>query len=68
MWNRSEVMTEEIDEYPGAVLIVTHSEHILRSLVNKLIVFHKGGAEFFHGTYDDFLEKIGWEDEIEDKA
>lgn len=63
-----EVMTEEIDEYPGAVLIVTHSEHILRSLVNKLIVFHKGGAEFFHGTYDEFLEKIGWEDEIEDKA
>lgn len=62
-----EVMTEEIDEYPGAVLIVTHSEHILRSLVNKLIVFHKGGAEFFHGTYDEFLEKIGWEDEIEAK-
>jgi len=62
-----EVMTEEIDEYPGAVLIVTHSEHILRSLVNKLIIFHKGGAEFFHGTYDEFLEKIGWEDEIDEK-
>ena len=63
-----EVMTEEIDEYPGAVLIVTHSEHILRSLVNKLIVFHKGGAEFFHGTYDEFLEKIGWEDEIDERS
>lgn len=59
-----EILTDEIKEYPGAALIVTHSEAMLRKLVNKLIIFHKGGAELFLGTYDDFLEKIGWEEEI----
>ncbi len=58
-----EELTEQIDEYEGAVIIVTHSEMILRSLVTKLIVFNEGKAFFFHGGYDDFLERVGWEDE-----
>lgn len=58
-----ESLTEEIGNYPGAVVIVTHSEIMLRNLATKLIIFHNGNAEFFNGTYDDFLEKIGWESE-----
>lgn len=60
-----ESLTEEIVEFPGAVLIVTHSELMLRNIATKLIIFHKGTAEFFDGTYDEFLEKIGWEEEIQ---
>ena len=58
-----EILCEEIDRFPGAVIIVTHSEMLLKRLVNRLIVFHKGGAEFFHGDYEDFLRKIGWEED-----
>jgi ATP-binding cassette subfamily F protein 3 len=58
-----ESLTEEIDRFPGAVLLVTHSEMILRTVVNKLIIFHEGRAEFFDGNYEEFLEKIGWESE-----
>ncbi len=58
-----ESLTEEIGNFPGAVIIVTHSEIMLRNLATKLVIFHNGTAEFFHGTYDDFLEKIGWESE-----
>ncbi len=58
-----ESLCEAIEEFPGAVAIVTHSEMLLRRLVNKLIIFHEGGAEFFLGSYDDFLNKIGWESE-----
>jgi ATP-binding cassette subfamily F protein 3 len=36
---------------------------MLRNIANKLVIFHNGGAEYFDGTYDDFLEKIGWESE-----
>jgi ATP-binding cassette subfamily F protein 3 len=36
---------------------------ILREVATKLVIFHQGGVEFFPGTYDDFLEKIGWEEE-----
>ncbi|AUN99594.1 ATP-binding cassette domain-containing protein [Bacteriovorax stolpii] len=58
-----ESLTEEIGNFPGAVVIVTHSEIMLKNLATKLVIFHNGNAEFFNGTYDDFLEKIGWESE-----
>ncbi|MGK0367270.1 MAG: ATP-binding cassette subfamily F protein 3 [Thermoproteota archaeon] len=58
-----ETLGEEIIRFPGAVILVTHSELLLRSSVNKLIIFHEGRADFFDGTYDEFLEKIGWETE-----
>lgn len=54
-----------LKNYEGASVIVTHSEDLLRSLVTKLIIFQKGRAELFLGSYDDFLRKIGWEDEGE---
>jgi ATP-binding cassette subfamily F protein 3 len=58
-----ETLSNEIIKFPGSVILVTHSELLLRSSVNKLIIFHEGKAEFFDGTYDEFLEKIGWETE-----
>tara|TARA_B100001971_G_C18263908_1_gene589843 strand:+ start:1200 stop:3035 length:1836 start_codon:yes stop_codon:yes gene_type:complete len=62
-----EILTEEVAKYPGAVAIVTHSEELLRRTVNRLIVFNRDGAQLFHGGYDEFLEKIGWEEEQEAK-
>ena len=58
-----EVMTQEIANFPGGVIIVTHNEEILRTLANKLIIFRAGGAELFIGTYDEFLDKVGWDEE-----
>jgi ATP-binding cassette subfamily F protein 3 len=58
-----EALTDSIDSYPGAVVLVTHSETLLRQLVNKLVIFHRGGIQVFEGSYDEFLEKIGWEEE-----
>lgn len=58
-----EAMIEELNDYAGAVVIVTHSELLLRTLAQNLIIFHQGRAQFFRGGYDDFLEKVGWEGE-----
>jgi len=58
-----EVLTQEIKKFPGGVVIVTHNEEMLRVLANKLVIFHENRAEFFPGTYDEFLETIGWEEE-----
>lgn len=58
-----EALTEEIDKFPGGVVIVTHNEEMLRKLANKLIIFRKDKAELFLGNYDEFLEKIGWDEE-----
>jgi ATP-binding cassette subfamily F protein 3 len=56
-------LIESLQDFPGALLIVTHNERILRALATKLIVFHRGRVDVFDSGYDEFLEKIGWEDE-----
>lgn len=58
-----EALTLELQNYPGAVIIVTHSESMLREVAQKLIVFHHNKVEYLSETYDDFLNKIGWEEE-----
>ncbi len=62
-----EVITEEIDAFDGPVLIVTHSEKILKRLATKLIVFNQGSCQVFNGDYFEFLEKVGWEEQEEKK-
>ncbi|HEY9189850.1 MAG TPA: ABC-F family ATP-binding cassette domain-containing protein [Sulfurovum sp.] len=58
-----DALADAIEEFEGALIMVTHSEMLLRRLADALIIFHQGGAEYFDGTYDEFLEKIGWEEE-----
>ncbi|MBE0491859.1 MAG: ABC-F family ATP-binding cassette domain-containing protein [Sulfurospirillum sp.] len=62
-----ESLKAAIQNFEGSSIIVTHSEDLLRSIAHRLIVFSHAGAEIFDGTYDEFLEKIGWEDEEETK-
>jgi ATP-binding cassette subfamily F protein 3 len=58
-----DALIESLQDFPGALLIVTHNEGILRALATKLIVFHRGKVDVFDTSYDEFLEKLGWEDE-----
>ncbi len=58
-----EAMMDAIENFNGAVLMVTHNEHILHRVANKLIVFHHDKVFFFHGTYSQFLDQIGWNDQ-----
>jgi ATP-binding cassette subfamily F protein 3 len=58
-----DALIESLQNFPGALLIVTHNELILRALATKLIVFHRGRVDVFNTGYDEFLEKIGWENE-----
>ncbi|HEX6789963.1 MAG TPA: ABC-F family ATP-binding cassette domain-containing protein, partial [Candidatus Krumholzibacteria bacterium] len=50
-----------IDAFEGAVVIVTHNEMFLHSLATRFIVFDRGRARVFDGSYQDFLDTIGWE-------
>jgi ATP-binding cassette subfamily F protein 3 len=63
-----EALTVAIKNFKGSVIIVTHSEELLRRVCDRLIIFAKDGAEYFDGGYDDFLSKIGWEEDETNEA
>ena len=52
-----------VDDFPGAAMIVTHNELFLHALANRFIVFEESGVRVFEGSYQDFLDRVGWEDE-----
>jgi ATP-binding cassette subfamily F protein 3 len=58
-----ETLVEAIEEFPGAVFVVSHSEALLDRLCNRLIVFDAGRCFLFEGGYRLFLEKVGWSQE-----
>jgi ATP-binding cassette, subfamily F, member 3 len=61
-------LVEAIDEFTGAAIIVTHSEMMLHALATRLIVFDDGKVTLFEGTYQDFLDRVGWKSENESGA
>ena len=54
---------EALTAFDGAVIIVTHSEMILHALATRLVVFDNDRVSVFDGTYQDFLDRVGWANE-----
>ena len=52
-----------VDAFDGTVMMVTHNEMFLHAVARRLIVFQEGGVEVFEGTYQDFLDRRGWQTE-----
>jgi ATP-binding cassette subfamily F protein 3 len=59
-------LIEALDKFDGAVVLVSHDEEILHAFAKRLIIFDSGQAKFFDGTYQDFLERVGWTAETAD--
>ncbi len=64
----TDAFRKAVREFPGAVIIVTHSEQMLDDVANRLIVFDGGQVTFFEGSYRDFLARVGWEDEKQEES
>jgi ATP-binding cassette, subfamily F, member 3 len=58
-----DAMLAAIDIFQGAVIMVTHNEMFLHALAEKLIIFQGGSVSLFEGSYQEFLDSDGWEDE-----
>jgi ATP-binding cassette subfamily F protein 3 len=56
-------LTDALEEFAGAVVLVTHSEEMLRRIATRLIIFQGDAPFLFEGGYDEFLESIGWIEE-----
>jgi ATP-binding cassette subfamily F protein 3 len=57
-------LIEAIEAFDGAVVIVTHSEMILQAVAERLVVFDDDTVSVFDGTYQDFLDRVGWREEV----
>jgi ATP-binding cassette subfamily F protein 3 len=58
-----EALIDAMEDFEGAVILVTHSELILKRLnFDKIIVCHQGSQDLFRGNYNEFLDKDGWHD------
>ncbi len=59
----TDALLTAIDEFEGAVIMVTHNEMFLDAAAQRLIVFQGEKPFVFEGGYLDFLDRIGWDDE-----
>ncbi|MDA8792191.1 ATP-binding cassette domain-containing protein [Bacteriovoracaceae bacterium] len=53
-----EILIEELNSFPGAVVIVCHDMDILQRVCKKFIVFHEDNAFEFLGGFDDYYNKF----------
>jgi len=60
-----DALLEAIADFDGAVVMVSHNEMLIHGLADRLIVFQGGGAKVYEGSYGEFLETRGWEEEKE---
>ena len=59
----TDALTDAIENFPGTVILVTHSEAMLHRICNRLIIFDDGKVRLHESGYQDFLDRIGWAEE-----
>jgi len=60
----NDALLAAIDNFDGAVVMVTHNEMFLHALAERLVVFDNDDIVVYEGGYQRFLEKVGWRDEV----
>ena len=60
----NDALLEAIDAFDGAVVMVTHNEMFLHTLAERLVVFDNDDIVIYEGSYQRFLDKVGWRDEV----
>jgi ATP-binding cassette subfamily F protein 3 len=53
-----EALVEALNEFQGAVLIVSHDKHLLEMTADRLVLVANGTATEFDGTLDDYRDMI----------
>jgi len=61
----SDALLAAIDNFEGALVLVTHNEMFLHALAERLVIFQNDEVLVYEGDYQRFLEKVGWKDEEE---
>ncbi len=59
----NDALLAALDNFEGAVVMVTHNEMFLNALAERLVVFQDHRAFVYEGDYQRFLERVGWQEE-----
>jgi ATP-binding cassette subfamily F protein 3 len=51
-----QALSVALQEFPGAVVLVSHDRHLLNTVADELIVVHGGAAVRFDGDLDDYAQ------------
>jgi ATP-binding cassette, subfamily F, member 3 len=63
-----QALTVALQEYDGAVVLVSHDRHLLRTVADELYVVHDGRAEPFEGDLDDYAKWLAETESTSAKA
>jgi ATP-binding cassette, subfamily F, member 3 len=58
----TEALMNAVNNFKGSVMMVSHDEHFLKKIANKLIIYDNGKVFNFNGTYKEFIKHVGWKD------
>ena len=51
-------LTRALQEYGGALILVSHDRHLLNNTVDEFLVIRGGQVEFFDGSLDDYEKMV----------
>ena len=58
----TEALMNAVNQFQGSVMMVSHDEHFLKKIANKLIIYDQDKVFNFNGTYKEFIKNLGWKD------
>ena len=51
-------LTVALQDYEGALMLVSHDRHLLRTTTDRFLLVHDGKAEWFDGDLDDYRDLL----------
>ena len=64
-----EALVQALNDYDGAVILVSHDRHMVELTADRLVLVEDGGATEYRGSIDDYIElTLGRGRQVEGKA
>jgi ABC-type multidrug transport system ATPase subunit len=54
-----EALAQGLESYPGTLIFVSHDRWLVSRLATRILEITPRGLNDFHGTYDEYLERLG---------